>query len=158
MPVAWAGDGRGCPQRKDVMAHNVQPPMGCWRWWGWWGPQDTGWSLSIATGEKYVRSHPNFATADLVENVVLTETLKEKKKSKLSSLILLPPGQPFDPHYKINSAVSNIICSITFGNRFDYHDNRFQELLHSLAEMLLLIGSFWGQVKPVRRFSSFSCM
>ncbi|XP_074454817.1 cytochrome P450 2J2-like isoform X3 [Larus michahellis] len=55
-------------------------------------------------------------------------------------------GQPFDPHYKINSAVSNIICSITFGNRFDYHDNRFQELLHSLAEMLLLMGSFWGQL------------
>ncbi|KAM6124147.1 cytochrome P450 2J2-like [Pterocles gutturalis] len=55
-------------------------------------------------------------------------------------------GQPFDPHYKINNAVSNIICSITFGNRFDYHDNRFQELLHSLAETLLLIGSFWGQV------------
>ncbi|NXK99214.1 CP2J2 protein, partial [Mesembrinibis cayennensis] len=55
-------------------------------------------------------------------------------------------GQPFDPHYKINSAVSNIICSITFGNRFNYHDNRFQELLHSLAEMLLLMGSFWGQL------------
>uniref|UniRef100_A0A8C0UED2 Cytochrome P450 2J2-like n=1 Tax=Cyanistes caeruleus TaxID=156563 RepID=A0A8C0UED2_CYACU len=48
--------------------------------------------------------------------------------------LFFPPGQPFDPHYKINSAVSNIICSITFGNRFDYHDNRFQELLHSLAE------------------------
>ncbi|KAF2978369.1 hypothetical protein EK904_005463 [Melospiza melodia maxima] len=30
--------------------------------------------------------------------------------------------------------------------RFDYHDNRFQELLHSLAETLLLIGSFWGQL------------
>ncbi|KAM9542431.1 cytochrome P450 2J2-like [Guaruba guarouba] len=53
-------------------------------------------------------------------------------------------------------AVSNIICSITFGNRFDYHDNRFQELLHSLAETLLLIGSFWGQVRPIGRFSSFS--
>ncbi|NXL96511.1 CP2J2 protein, partial [Tyrannus savana] len=55
-------------------------------------------------------------------------------------------GQPFDPHYKINSAVSNIICSITFGSRFDYHDSRFQELLHLLAETLLLIGSFWGQL------------
>ncbi|NWW29760.1 CP2J2 protein, partial [Panurus biarmicus] len=55
-------------------------------------------------------------------------------------------GQPFDPHYKINSAVSNIICSITFGSRFDYHDNCFQELLHSLAETLLLLGSFWGQL------------
>lgn len=81
-----------------------------------------------------------------------------KRKKVNLSFIIFPPGQPFDPHYKINSAVSNIICSITFGNRFDYHDNRFQELLHSLAETLLLIGSFWGQVKPVGCFSSFSYM
>ncbi|KAM9007698.1 cytochrome P450 2J2-like [Ara ararauna] len=80
------------------------------------------------------------------ESRYLVETIEEEK------------GQPFDPHYKINSAVSNIICSITFGNRFDYHDNRFQELLHSLAETLLLIGSFWGQVRPIGRFSSFSVM
>ncbi|XP_004446743.2 cytochrome P450 2J2-like [Dasypus novemcinctus] len=38
-------------------------------------------------------------------------------------------GQPFDPHFKINNAVSNIICSITFGERFEYQDGRFQELL-----------------------------
>ncbi|KAM9620025.1 cytochrome P450 2J2-like [Morphnus guianensis] len=96
------------------------------------------------------------------ESRYLVETIEEEKGGRLRrkkrklSFILFPPGQPFDPHYKINSAVSNIICSITFGNRFDYHDNRFQELLHSLAETLLLIGSFWGQVKPVRCFSSFS--
>ncbi|NWX45066.1 CP2J2 protein, partial [Steatornis caripensis] len=55
-------------------------------------------------------------------------------------------GQPFNPRYKIDSTVSNVICSITFGNCFDYQDNCFQELLHSLAETLLLIGSFWGQL------------
>uniref|UniRef100_A0A8C5UUK0 Cytochrome P450 family 2 subfamily J member 90, pseudo n=1 Tax=Microcebus murinus TaxID=30608 RepID=A0A8C5UUK0_MICMU len=36
----------------------------------------------------------------------LTEAIKEEN------------GQPFDPHFKINNAVSNIICSITFGNIF----------------------------------------
>ncbi|GAB1288645.1 Cytochrome P450, family 2, subfamily j, polypeptide 13 [Apodemus speciosus] len=41
-------------------------------------------------------------------------------------------GQPFDPHFKINNAVSNIICSITFGERFEYHDSQFQELLKLL--------------------------
>nr|XP_013809017.1 PREDICTED: cytochrome P450 2J6-like [Apteryx mantelli mantelli] len=55
-------------------------------------------------------------------------------------------GQPFDPHYKINSAVSTIICSVTFGNRFDYCDNHFQDLLQSLAETLLLTASFWGHL------------
>ncbi|XP_069336173.1 cytochrome P450 2J2-like isoform X1 [Eulemur rufifrons] len=42
--------------------------------------------------------------------------------------------QPFDPHFKINNAVSNIICSITFGKRFEYQDGQFQELLRLLDE------------------------
>uniref|UniRef100_A0A8D0UMT4 Cytochrome P450 2J2 n=2 Tax=Sus scrofa TaxID=9823 RepID=A0A8D0UMT4_PIG len=44
-------------------------------------------------------------------------------------------GQPFNPHFKINNAVSNIICSITFGKRFDYQDDQFQELLRLLDEV-----------------------
>ncbi|XP_031233740.1 cytochrome P450 2J3-like isoform X1 [Mastomys coucha] len=47
-------------------------------------------------------------------------------------------GQPFDPHFKINNAVSNIICSITFGERFEYHDSRFQELLKLLDKAMYL--------------------
>ncbi|XP_052573872.1 cytochrome P450 2J4-like isoform X3 [Peromyscus californicus insignis] len=47
-------------------------------------------------------------------------------------------GQPFDPHFKINNAVSNIICSITFGERFEYHDSQFQELLRLLDEAMYL--------------------
>ncbi|XP_015265235.1 PREDICTED: cytochrome P450 2J6-like, partial [Gekko japonicus] len=55
-------------------------------------------------------------------------------------------GQPFNPHFQINNAVSNIICSITFGDRFDYHDSRFQKLLHLIDETIYLQGSIWGQV------------
>ncbi|XP_058160700.1 cytochrome P450 2J2-like [Dasypus novemcinctus] len=44
-------------------------------------------------------------------------------------------GQNFDPHFKINNAVSNIICSITFGERFEYQDGQFQELLKWLDEV-----------------------
>nr|XP_003411200.1 cytochrome P450 2J2-like [Loxodonta africana] len=47
-------------------------------------------------------------------------------------------GQPFDPHFKINNAVSNIICSITFGERFEYQDGQFQELLKLLDEVTYL--------------------
>ncbi|CAO2588148.1 Cytochrome P450 2J6 [Lemmus lemmus] len=50
-------------------------------------------------------------------------------------------GQPFDPHFKINNAVSNIICSITFGERFEYHDSQFQELLRLLDEVTCLEAS-----------------
>lgn len=48
------------------------------------------------------------------------------------------PGQPFDPHFKINNAVSNIICCITFGERFEYPDSQFQELLTLLDKAMYL--------------------
>nr|XP_028603689.1 transcription factor 20 isoform X6 [Podarcis muralis] len=41
-------------------------------------------------------------------------------------------GQSFNPHYLINNAISNVICFLTFGNRFDYEDKKFQSLLHYL--------------------------
>ncbi|KAJ8046402.1 Cytochrome P450 2U1 [Holothuria leucospilota] len=38
-------------------------------------------------------------------------------------------GRPLDPHHTINNAVSNIIFSLCFGERFDYSDERFKTLL-----------------------------
>ncbi|XP_073500301.1 cytochrome P450 2D15-like [Phyllobates terribilis] len=35
----------------------------------------------------------------------------------------------FDPILLINNAVSNVICSFTFGDRFEYNDEKFQRLL-----------------------------
>ncbi|KAL8202298.1 UNVERIFIED_CONTAM: hypothetical protein K2H54_009483 [Gekko kuhli] len=69
-----------------------------------------------------------------VETRYLTEAIEEEE------------GQPFDPHFQINNAVSNIICSITFGDRYDYHDSRFQKLLHLIDETIHLQGSIWCQV------------
>ncbi|XP_021056207.1 cytochrome P450 2J6-like isoform X2 [Mus pahari] len=45
-------------------------------------------------------------------------------------------GQPFDPHFRINNAVSNVICSINFGERFEYNDSKFQELLKITNETI----------------------
>ncbi|XP_066232517.1 cytochrome P450 2J2-like isoform X2 [Saccopteryx leptura] len=55
-------------------------------------------------------------------------------------------GQPFDPHFKINNAVSNIICSITFGERFEYEDDQFQEMLRLLDELIHLEMSVCAQL------------
>ncbi|XP_052032758.1 cytochrome P450 2J3-like [Apodemus sylvaticus] len=58
-------------------------------------------------------------------------------------------GQPFDPHFKINSAVSNIICSIAFGERFEYDDSQFHELLRLLDEATCLEASMMCQLYNV---------
>ncbi|XP_076196168.1 cytochrome P450 2J2-like [Aptenodytes patagonicus] len=104
-----------------------------------------GFGLKSSNGHIW-RQQRKFASATLKSIAVSFEDKVQEESRYLVETIEEEKGQPFDPHYKINSAVSNIICSITFGNWFDYHDNRFQELLHLLAETLLLIRSFWGQL------------
>ncbi|KAF7235622.1 Cytochrome P450 2J2 [Varanus komodoensis] len=63
----------------------------------------------------------------------LTDAIEEEK------------GQPFDPHLQIKNAVANVICSITFGDRFDYSDSKFLQLLHLIDETTELEESIWIQ-------------
>ncbi|XP_066568935.1 cytochrome P450 2J2 isoform X2 [Amia ocellicauda] len=56
-------------------------------------------------------------------------------------------GRPFDPHFILNNAVSNIICSLVFGHRFEYSDNDFQSMLKLLSETITLEGTAWAQNK-----------
>ncbi|XP_051652697.1 cytochrome P450 2J2-like isoform X2 [Manacus candei] len=55
-------------------------------------------------------------------------------------------GNPFDPQFTLTNAVSNVICSLIFGNRFDYHDEDFQKLLKLMYEMTALNGTIAAQL------------
>ncbi|XP_061093817.1 cytochrome P450 2J2-like [Conger conger] len=55
-------------------------------------------------------------------------------------------GQPFEPQFVINNAVSNIICCLVFGDRFEYTDQQFQYLLRLMNEAFCLEGSSWAQL------------
>nr|XP_033819682.1 cytochrome P450 2K1 [Geotrypetes seraphini] len=50
-------------------------------------------------------------------------------------------GKPFDTKVILNSAVSNVICSILFGERFEYQDPTFLTLLKLLNENAKLLGT-----------------
>ncbi|XP_077126906.1 cytochrome P450 2D15-like isoform X2 [Ranitomeya variabilis] len=52
-------------------------------------------------------------------------------------------GRPFDPFMVITNAVSNVICSIMFGDRFEYSDSSFQRMIYLLKEMFEL------ETKPI---------
>ncbi|XP_072016307.1 cytochrome P450 2J6-like [Amphiura filiformis] len=47
-------------------------------------------------------------------------------------------GQPFEPTVLLGNAVSNVICSVVFGKRFEYDDPEFKHLLHWLERILAL--------------------
>ncbi|XP_074232478.1 cytochrome P450 2H2-like [Camelus bactrianus] len=55
----------------------------------------------------------------------------------------------FRPDFKIKHAVSIIICSIMSGERFDYKDDQFQELLRLLDEFIHLQMSIFRQLQDV---------
>uniref|UniRef100_A0A8C2ZAQ5 Cytochrome P450 n=1 Tax=Cyclopterus lumpus TaxID=8103 RepID=A0A8C2ZAQ5_CYCLU len=38
-------------------------------------------------------------------------------------------GKPFNPHLIMNNAVSNIICSLVFGHRFEYGNEKFLKMM-----------------------------
>ncbi|XP_050816164.1 cytochrome P450 2C55-like isoform X2 [Gopherus flavomarginatus] len=52
-------------------------------------------------------------------------------------------GRPFDPTLFLNHATSNVICSIVFGDRFDYEDEKFVTLINLIDEINKLQRSPW---------------
>ncbi|XP_030074948.1 cytochrome P450 2A4 [Microcaecilia unicolor] len=53
---------------------------------------------------------------------------------------------PFDPTFFFSQSVSNIICSVVFGNRFDYEDQKYLSLLKNINEVLRFMNSTLGLI------------
>nr|AUX14904.1 cytochrome p450 CYP2P19 [Kryptolebias marmoratus] len=58
-------------------------------------------------------------------------------------------GHPLNALTLINNTVSNIICCLVFGNRFEYTDEQYHEILHKFNEIVYLEGSAWAQIYNV---------
>ncbi|PIO40987.1 hypothetical protein AB205_0206370 [Aquarana catesbeiana] len=56
-------------------------------------------------------------------------------------------NRPINPMHLLRLSVSNIICSIVFGERFDYEDKKFMTLLKLIQEVVTLLNSRLGQEK-----------
>ncbi|XP_063056816.1 cytochrome P450 2J4-like [Engraulis encrasicolus] len=55
-------------------------------------------------------------------------------------------GKAFDPQLVINNAVSNIICVLVFGDRFEYTDDEFRSLLKNINLVISLEADIWAQM------------
>ncbi|KAG8556512.1 hypothetical protein GDO81_018102 [Engystomops pustulosus] len=79
------------------------------------------------------RDHRRFTLMTLRNFGMGKKSLEERVTDEAQCLcdaFVSKEGRPFNPHYLVNNAISNVICSIAFGDRFDYDDQKFQQLLH----------------------------
>lgn len=63
--------------------------------------------------------------------------IKEFKKTK---------GSPVNLTLYLAHAVSNVICSIIYGNRFDYEDKRLKAITDSINNNFNIMSSMWGNL------------
>ncbi|XP_012891542.1 PREDICTED: cytochrome P450 2F2 [Dipodomys ordii] len=55
-------------------------------------------------------------------------------------------GEPFDPVFVLSRSVSNIICSVIFGHRFDYSDERLLAIIRFINDNFQIMSSPWGEL------------
>ncbi|KAM5145963.1 cytochrome P450 2G1-like [Mantella aurantiaca] len=78
----------------------------------------------------------------------IEERIKEECDYLVEEIIKYNELQ-FDPAIMVTKAVSNVICSIVFGSRFQYDDAKFHRMLDIFYETFELMNSTWGQIQDM---------
>ncbi len=87
-----------------------------------------------------------------VGRIILEQNIQDEVASFIKRLDETKE-QPFDPNYAVMSAVSNVICSIVYGKRFEYSDPIFMKFLDIYSQAFQIIGSSGPlNVFPLLRF------
>ncbi|XP_077130963.1 cytochrome P450 2K1-like isoform X1 [Ranitomeya variabilis] len=102
-----------------------------------------GHGILFSNGETW-RSMRRFTISTLRDFGMGKKSVEARIQDELMPLIesfRSHNGKPFNTHILINTAVSNVICSIIFGKRFEYDDPAFEKLIKMLDENVKLIGT-----------------
>ncbi|XP_072918430.1 uncharacterized protein [Hemitrygon akajei] len=102
-----------------------------------------GYGIIFGSGESWKQMR-RFAISTLRDFGMGKKTIEDKIIEEAHFLIKLLEsckGQEFNPTIQLNAAVANIICSIVFGDRFEYDDERFIALVKRVNENIQLAGS-----------------
>ncbi|KAM4614574.1 cytochrome P450 2J6-like isoform 2-T5 [Discoglossus pictus] len=70
----------------------------------------------------------------------------DRPTNRITQVVSGSKDKPLDPHFVIDNAVSNIICSIVFGRRYDYDDFTFRDILNLVHENMKMATGFWAQL------------
>ncbi|KAL7989371.1 hypothetical protein Chor_012037 [Crotalus horridus] len=100
--------------------------------------------------EKKWRELRRFTLSTLRDFGMGTKRMSERVQEEALCLVeemAATKGQPFDPRRNLASAVSNVICAVVFGNRFDYKDQTFIENQQIVEYQTRFLTGFQGQVQ-----------
>lgn len=107
-----------------------------------------GYGLGIGNGERW-RQLRRFTLSTLRDFGMgrkgMEEWIQEESKH-LRDRVNSFKGKSFNPTFLLSQTVSNVICCLVFGQRFDYDDAQFLRLLHIIAEILKFGSSPRGQM------------
>ncbi|XP_032995432.1 cytochrome P450 2B4-like [Lacerta agilis] len=78
----------------------------------------------------------------------MSERIQEEALCLVEELVATQ-GQAFDPRRSFTCAVKNVICSVVFGNRFDYKDQVLLENLRIMQDLMSYLRSLSMQIYNV---------
>ncbi|XP_072014455.1 cytochrome P450 2J3-like [Amphiura filiformis] len=99
-----------------------------------------GLGIIMSSGEQW-KEHRKFSLTVLRGFGVGKRSFEDQIATEIAYLmkeIESTQGQPFEPTRLLCNAVSNVICAVVFGKRFEYDDPEFKHLLHWLERTLAL--------------------
>ncbi|XP_075843918.1 cytochrome P450 2B1-like [Microtus pennsylvanicus] len=118
-------------------------------------PVVQGYGVIFANGERW-KALRRFSLATMRDCGMGKRSVEERIKEEARCLVeelRKSQGAPLDPTFLFQCITANIICSIVFGERFDYKDRQFLRLLDLFYQTFSLISSFSSQVFEL--FSGF---
>ncbi|OCT68035.1 hypothetical protein XELAEV_18039331mg [Xenopus laevis] len=106
-----------------------------------------GRGVAFSNGETW-RQMRRFSLSTLRDFGMGKRSIEERVQEEACSLVEefnKTKGAPFDSTYLLTLAVSNVICSIVFGNRFEYKNETFLSVLALLKDTFRIVTSPWTQ-------------
>ncbi|XP_063791777.1 cytochrome P450 2G1-like [Pseudophryne corroboree] len=107
-----------------------------------------GYGIAFSNGDRW-KELRRFSLTTLRNFGMGKRSIEERIHEEIQCLLEIfqeTRGSLYKPAFFIRRSVSNVICSVIFGKRFEYTDPKLQTLLDLVAENLRRVDNIWVQL------------